>query len=218
MALTGSTPTHPARYSRAVLTVLGPLINKYGLHVHDPFAGTGVRLAKVVDGMMLTYSGTDIEEWAGRDPRVRLGNSRYASTYPPKPFIVVTSPVYFENRISTDYVEGPTPSTKLAGRHAYGISLGKALHEENMARFCRTTRGSDHDFLALACMKWWPNRALVNVDEPLTDRWMRLGWEAGYITTQIIPTKTRRLKGGLAGVKKRAPNEVVLVMRRRHGV
>jgi hypothetical protein len=202
-----------------VLRVLEPLIDKYcteGVNiVHDPFAGTGERLAKLVEGRFLYFSGTDIEEWKGRVPQVRLGNSKYKSTYPSKPFIIVTSPTYYNNRISTDYADGPTENTKRAGRHAYGISLGHALDPDNMARVCRPTRGSEHDAMALACMRWWPERALVNVDAPIADRWVRLGWEAGYITTQRIPAMTRRLKGGLAGAERRATNEVVLVMHRR---
>jgi hypothetical protein len=214
--LTGNTPTHPARFSKAVLAVLEPLIDHYNLPVHDPFAGTGERLARLCDGIMVDFTGTDIERWEGQDPRVRLGNSTSKATYPREPFIVVTSPVYFANRISSDYVEGPLPTTKTSGRHAYGVSLGRPLAPDNMARVCRPAQGSEHDAVALACMQWWPERAIVNVDAPLASRWKRLAWEAGYVATQEIPAKTRRLSGGLTGAKKRAPNELVLVLRRRH--
>lgn len=218
--LTGNVPTHPARFSKAVLAVLEPLIDQYCTNgistVHDPFAGTGERLARMVRGKFLLYSGTDIEDWAGRDHQVYIGNSTVQATYPREPFIVVTSPVYFENRISSDYVEGPLDTTKTRGRHAYGISLGKPLDQDNMARLCRMSRGSEHDAMALACMRWWPERALVNVDSPIADRWVRLAWEAGYVAYRRIEAKTRRLSGGLTGVSKRAPHEVVLVLRRRH--
>jgi hypothetical protein len=213
--LTGTVPVHPARYSKAVLDIVKPLIDSYNLPVHDPFAGTGERLGRAVRGMMLEFSGTDIETWQDMDWGVKQGDSRVAATYPRGDFIVVTSPVYFGNRISSDYADGPLSTTKARGRHAYGISLGRPLDPDNMARLCRATRGSEHDAMALACMKHWGYRAIVNVDAPIADRWVRLGWEAGYITYRRIEAKTRRVTGGLTGVSKRAPHEVVLVMHRR---
>lgn len=216
MALTGNVPVHPARFSKAVLDIVKPIIDSYNLPVHDPFAGTGERLARVVRGMMLEYSGTDIEEWQDMDWGVKVGDSRVAATYPRGNFVVVTSPVYFGNRISTDYLNGPLDTTKARGRHAYGVSLGRPLAEANMARLCRDSKSSEHDAFALSVMKHWPYRVLLNVDGPIADRWVRIAWMAGYICTARIPAKTRRLAGGLTGVKKRAPNEVVLVLRRRH--
>lgn len=213
--LTGNVPVHPARFSKAVLDVVKPLIDHYGLPVHDPFAGTGERLGRAVRGMLLEYSGTDIEEWQDMDWGVAIGDSRVAATYPRGDFLVVTSPVYFGNRISSDYVEGPLDTTKSRGRHAYGISLGRPLHPDNMARLCRATKREEHDTFALEVMKHWRYRALLNVDAPLANQWVRIAWMAGYITTARIPAKTRRLQGGLAGAKKRAPNEVILVMHRR---
>jgi hypothetical protein len=76
--------------------------------VHDPFAGDGLRLGQLCDERGCTFTGTDIESWRPRDSRVIVADSVFDSTYPPKPFTVITSPVYLNKRCA-DYPNGPTP-------------------------------------------------------------------------------------------------------------
>ncbi len=120
------TGRHPAQFSPEVLEVLGQLIH-VGERVHDPFAGPGLRLAKLCDALDATFTGADIEAWPGTDERIRLADARDPLSYPQPPFTTVTSPVYVNKRFG-DYANGPTPRTKTKGRRDYGIALGRALH------------------------------------------------------------------------------------------
>lgn len=99
-------PTHPARYSAALLDHLRPILAD-APHVHDPFAGTGERLGALCDELGVTYTGTELEAPFIVDPRVRQGDSRSWRTYPcarpcagrcpvarTGPYWIVTSPVY----------------------------------------------------------------------------------------------------------------------------
>ena len=209
MGLTGKVPAHPAQFSPEVLDVFRTLLRP-GEHVHDPFAGLGLRLGALCDEFGCLFTGTDIEDWSGRDRRVAVGDSTEASSYPRQPFTVFTSPVYFGNRISTDYLKGPTASTKLAGRHAYGISLGRALDAHNLARVCRPASGKAHDWYHGAAIAHWGEWAVVNVDSPIEERWTRLLQSRGFLIDDVIEVKTRRL-GGVANAADRASHEVVIV-------
>jgi hypothetical protein len=67
-------PVHPCQFSPEVIAALEELVSP-GEHVHDPFAGTGLRLAALCDRIEAVYTGTDIEDWPGLDPRVAVGDS-----------------------------------------------------------------------------------------------------------------------------------------------
>lgn len=211
MSLTGTVPSHPARFTPAILDAVRPYLVELGLPVHDPYAGEGRRLGALCDELGLVFTGTDVEPWTERDGRVGVGDSRDASTYPPADFVVVTSPVYFGNRISSDYTAGPTPSTKLAGRHSYGISRGAPLDAANMARLCRSSSRARHDAMAIAVARHWHDFALVNVDGPLRAQWSGILVTAGFRVRDVLEVVTPRLRGGLAGVDKRAACEVVMI-------
>lgn len=210
MSLTGTVPVHPARYTPLILDVVRVYLERFRLPVHDPFAGTGARLGALCDELGLTFTGTDLEPWAGADPRVAPGDSRYPLTYPAGPFVVVTSPVYFANRISSDYVNGPTPTTKRAGRHAYGISRGEALHADNLARVCRPAQAEQYVAGHVAAARHWGDVAIVNVDGPLRAMWTEILIRAGFELIDVVEVATPRLGGGLAGADKRAAFEVVM--------
>ena len=92
-------------------------------------------------------------------------------------------------------------------------SLGNALHEKNLARWCRPTQGTKHDALHAQAIALWPQRAIVNVDLPIAGRWRRLLEAAAYGIVTELPAYTRHL-GGVRGSDKRAPYEVVLVAER----
>ena len=206
MPLTGRVPPHPAEFSRGVLDAIEGLLHP-GEHVHDPFAGRGVRLGAMCDRLGMTFTGTDIDEYPYRDHRVVVDDSTLSGSYPPPPFTIVTSPVYLGNRISTDYLDGPTAATKRNGRHAYGISLGRALHRRNLARRCR--RPDDYFAAHAGAVANWGDRVVVNVDLPIADGWLDLLHTDGYHAVVVAEVVTRRL-GGVANHERRAEHEVVI--------
>jgi hypothetical protein len=203
---------HPCQYSPEVLEILAKLI-RAGDHVHDPFAGTGLRLGQLCDQLGATYSGTDIDDWPGHDRRVVVADALNPASYPTGSFLLVTSPVY-QNKRCADYADGPTPTTKTKGRRDYGIALGRALHQDNLARHTgRAARAPEYWRLHAEAVKHWPDRVLLNVDQPIGDRWQHVLVEAGYAITDVIPAYTRRY-GGLDNADKRADHEVVIVAHR----
>ena len=202
-------PVHPCEFSPEVIDALRDLI-RAGEHVHDPFAGMGRRLGALCDELGAEYSGSDIEEWPGADPRVTLGDATKADTYPKRPFTVVTSPVYLNKRLA-DYADGPTPTTKVRGRRDYGISLGRALHTSNLARFTgKPSRAAAYWLKHEAAVRHWDPRAIVNVDSPILDGWLVVLGACGYTHMEVIPVFTQRY-GGLHNAEKRAEYEVVIV-------
>jgi hypothetical protein len=208
---------HPSQYSPEILPVLARLIGR-GEHVHDPYAGPGIRLAQLCDELGATFTGGDIEVWLlpMHDVRVIQADAADPDGYPPRDFTTVTSPIYL-NGISSDYKEGPTPTTKIKGRRAYGISLGHALHPGNLARTVvrsRPDKGAADYFPGHGdAVKHWRDRVIVNVDSPIGDGWQALLREAGYTIEDVIPVITQRY-GGLDNADKRADHEVVIVARR----
>lgn len=205
---------HPAQFSSEVLDIVAELLVP-GEHIHDPFAGPGVRLAALCDQLGVTFSGADIEVWPGHDPRVAVGDALDPASYPVGPFTVVTSPTYQNKRLS-DYPNGPTPNTKIKGRRDYSLSLGAPLHPDNLARTTgRAARAADYWRLHTEAAKHWPDRVFLNVDEPISGQWQWLLVGDGYRIERIIPAYTRRY-GGLHNAEKRAEHEVVIVARRDH--
>jgi hypothetical protein len=201
-------PAHPAEFSPEVLAVVALYVRR-GMHVHDPFAGRGVRLGALCDARGATFTGTDIDVYREGDYRVIQADSSEEITYPFPPFTVVTSPVY-TNRISVDYVDGPTPTTKVNGRRSYGICLGRALHPRNFARAGRHLE--DYYELHAEAVRHWSTAAFVNVDAPMLDGWTRLLERFNYRIDEVIEVGTRRYRG-LANSDIRADHEVVIVAR-----
>ncbi len=204
---------HPCQFSPEVLDAVRGLIQP-GEHVHDPFAGTGLRLAALCDELGVTYSGSDIEEWSGADRRVWVGDAMRRDSYPYwQTFTVVTSPVYLNKRLA-DYANGPAPTTKTKGRRDYGISLGRALHPLNLARHTgRPGRAAAYWDTHSQAVSHWGGRALVNVDSPISDGWQRILTERGFTVSDVIPVCTQRY-GGLHNAEKRAEFEVLIVAER----
>jgi hypothetical protein len=208
-------PVHPAQFSTEVLVVLRDLIRP-GEHVHDPFGGTGLRLGGLCDELGATYTGGDIEDWPGHDPRVALADALDPTSYPTGPFTVVTSPVYLNKRLA-DYANGPLPTTKVKGRRDYGISLGRPLAAGNLARHTgKASRAAAYWRTHGKAAKHWGDRAIVNVDSPIAEGWLALLSDLGYQITDMIPAYTQRY-GGLDNAEKRAEYEVVIVATRMVG-
>lgn len=205
-------PVHPCQFSPEVIEAMRDLIQP-GEHVHDPFAGTGLRLAALCDELGASYSGGDIEEWPGSDSRVALADATEQGSYPSGSFTVATSPVYLNKRLA-DYANGPLPTTKIKGRRDYGISLGRALHANNLARHTgKPSRAGAYWRTHCDAVRWWGHRALVNVDEPISDGWAHVLNEFGYHVEQWIPVHTQRY-GGLDNAEKRAEHEILMVVTR----
>lgn len=205
-------PQHPAPFSPEVLDVVAPLLER-GSHVHDPFAGLGLRLGALCDRLGCTFTGCDLEDWAGHDPRVVVGNATDPASYPTGPFVVVTSPTYVNKRLA-DYPNGPTPNTKLRGRRDYALSLGRALHPLNTARFTgRPAKAERYWQLHADAVKHWPDRVIVNVDSPISERWRLLLADVGLRTVLVLPAVTKRY-GGLDNAEKRATHEDVILAER----
>jgi hypothetical protein len=208
-AESASLVAHPCQFSPEVLAVLGGLIRP-GEHVHDPFAGTGLRLGRLCDELGATYSGGDIEAWPGRDRRVAQADALDPAGYPSGPFTVCTSPVYLNKR-QADYPNGPLTTTKTSGRRDYGISLGRALAAGNLARHTgRPSRAGSYWSAHKRAVTHWAGRALVNLDSPIAVGWRELLAGEGFTVSAEIPVRTRRYRG-LANADKRAEYEVVIV-------
>lgn len=229
MALSGRVPDHPATFStRRVGTaasmeeVLEDLIDEYplGLLIFDPFAGTGAvlgpicrRLGRRVDGVEIELDPALGGSYRGTEAWVRFGDAFEAASYPRERFVVSTSCCY-TNRISTDYVNGPTPATKLAGRTSYGTSLGRALHPNNLARAVdRSGRdGPQEAFYGKlgAAIAHWGEHVLLNVDAPMSAHCQKLLASARYRIEDVVDVLTPRLRG-VANAGDRAEHEVVIV-------
>jgi hypothetical protein len=168
-------------------------------------------LAKLCDRLGNEFAGVDIELWLVpmHDPRVIKADARDPLSYPSRPFTTVTSPTYANTRFA-DYADGPTPNTKFRGRRDYALSLGRALHPDNLARYTgRSPRPWKYWEGHRDIVKHWDGRVLLNVDGPISDRWQQLLVDAGYHIHQVIPVKTRRY-GGLDNAEVRAEHEVVI--------
>lgn len=85
-----NTPTdeHPSQYSPEVLRAMTPVLARLNMAVHDPFAGTGVRLGQLCDRLGLTFTGAEIEPEFIVDPRVRHADSTWPGSYPDQPYII----------------------------------------------------------------------------------------------------------------------------------
>jgi hypothetical protein len=208
-------PPHPAQFSPEIVEVLEQILRDLRpAHVHDPFAGPGLRLAKLCDALGVAFTGTDIEDWPGRDLRVAVGDARDASRYPRREFVICTSPVYLNKRFG-DYANGPTPNTKTKGRRDYGIALGRALHPENYARLTGRPGYADGYWQRhRECVAHWGDRVILNVDGPIAGGWVGLLTEFGYRIEETYVANTRRYRG-LANADVRAPHEVVMVAQKR---
>jgi hypothetical protein len=208
---------HPSQFSPEVLDVIRPLLRP-GERVHDPLAGPGVRLATLCDWLGCPFTGTDIEVWLVplHDPRVIQADARDATSYPPGPFTVITSPTYLNVRLA-DYSDGPTSSTKFQGRRDYALALGQPLSPDNLARqtgyMNRPQRANKYWHGHRDIVKHWGDRVILNVDLPIAARWQQLLTDAGYTIDQVIPAHTQRY-GGLDNADKRAEHEVVIVTKR----
>ncbi len=216
---------HPAQFSPEILDVIAPIVVKWGLPVHDPFAGPGARLGRLCDEHGLAFTGTEIEAPFIEDHRVQPGDSTMPLTYPGRPYAIVTSPAYPNGM--ADHFRARDDSERHTYRQARAAIVGDdaPLADNNMGRWgVRAGRRAFGRHMAIAnrCVRWWPDRAIVNVSDfimagdrfPLVEHWGLLLIRHGYVTEEMIPVVTRRQRNG-ANAEARVDHEVVLVAVRR---
>ena len=220
-------PSHPATFTTkgvkgapSVADVIGAMAELLPpeLVLFDPYAGEGKVLEVIGQRLGRTVDGIDIELWPERRPWVRHGSAADAVSYPTVPFAVVTSPPYV-NGISADYKDGPTSSTNVAGRASYGVSLGGPLAAGNLARLVvgGYQRQPDRDYSAFydelgRHAKHWPQRAIVNVDEPMAELVGRQLEGLGYQLV-VVPVATPRRRVGSHGDRRPAVEVVIAAAR-----
>lgn len=189
---------HPARFSVEIVTVIRGILDAHYPNVmgrpivHDPFAGTGERLADlcspVGDGWGFHYSGTEIEECFIAAPGIICGSATDPDTYPPVRFpdeisiggwVVVTSPVYSNGMADSHKPKDPSKR--------YGYRVAKIqitgdpdanLHKDNMGRY--GYRGTRRDGNSQRRKRYWEiaeasvanwstaDMAIVNVSDFIT--------------------------------------------------
>lgn len=226
--------SHPAKFSPQILDALRPIIENLGLHVHDPFAGTGERLGALCDRVGVPFSGTELEPEYIVDPRVKPGNSTKPDAYPwhcwpgqdIRDCVVVTSPVYPNGM--TDHFEAKDGSRRHTYRQGLAAIRGsdRPLHVDNMGRYGNAHRRSwasqaAHFDIAHRCVTWWPQLAVVNVKDvkatryevPVVGLWRALLDEHGYRIVEQVDVDCPGHRDGANG-DLRADHEAVLVAER----
>lgn len=217
--------SHPAPYSPEVLIKFTSLIPR-GTHVHDCFAGDGVRLGKLADNYRWRFTGTEIEAPFILDDRVAHGDATDPDSYPSSSYWIVTSPVY-PNGIADDWNAKDT-SRRRTYRRARAMIVGhdEPLHVNNMGRWgyrgtpLRSTARAMYWNLARKSIACWTgaDRALVNVSdfmaggkvEPVVRGWVQELTRQGWTVEDVQPVVTRRWKDG-ANRDERVENEVIIV-------
>ena len=210
---------NPAPFTYSIVDKLSELIPDYvppGHTIHDPFAGGGRRLGGLCDQMGIPFTGTDLEPWDDRDPRVSIGDSTLSSTYPVAPYSVITSPTY--NNGVNDHFHPQDGSRRLT----YRAAAGHELHASNTGRWSgRSSKKGEDEYWRITreVVKNWPSVALVNVKDsiragetyPLVQLWTDLLVEYGYdVLREDVECPGWRFG---ANHEKRTSTEAILVAR-----
>lgn len=216
------TSEHPAQWSPQILDAIRPVLQRFHLPVHDPFAGTGVRLGALCDDIGLTFTGTEMVGAFIADDRVKVGDSTDPKSYPAQPWVICTSPVYPNG--CADHFKASEPE----GRHTYRQALHRLvghdvpLAETNMGRYSvrrGTTSFEHYAVLAHSIACWWfPMPIIVNVSDfyvgdvlfPLVQYWRGMLQSYGWRFAADIEVATPRQRRGANG-EKRHTHETVLV-------
>ena len=100
------------------------------------------------------------------------------------------------NKRCADYPNGPTSRTKVKGRRDYAIALGRALHPFNLARYTGRPRRAQLYWESHAeAVKYWGERVVLNVDEPISERWQACSSSTGTGSQ----TRCRYVRAGTVG-------------------
>jgi hypothetical protein len=215
---------HPSRFHPAILEAMAPTLRKWALPIHDPFAGTGQRLAALAASLDLTFTGTELEAPFIVDSSVAQGDATKRESYPDWEHCVATSPVYPNGM--TDHFHARDNSRRYTYRQARAAITGRdePLHGNNMGRYGpRGGRQAEFAYWLLAerSLRWWPERVLVNVkdcylDHKLynaVDRWRIVLACAGYTVTKTM-VETPGMNDRAAADKTWIGHEAILVATR----
>jgi len=180
----------------------------------------GIRLGRLCDKFDVAFAGIDIEDWPGHDSRVRQGNAVDPSSYPTRPFVVITSPTY-PNGVS-DHFDRQDGTRGLT----YRQGLGHELNGDNSGRY--SIRGGNKALglywtIVTSAVQCWAERnapALVNVKDfphngeiyPLADLWQELMERNGYNVAHRLVAQTKSWRYG-SNREARQPYEEILVCR-----
>lgn len=177
---------NPCVWSRPVIEQLAVIIPQLGLgHVHDPFAGEGVRLQGLCARLGLLFTGTDLVAWEGAHPSVVVGDATTPGSYPSGDgWAVVTSPTY--NNGCNDPYAGDKSK-----RYTYTVAARTVLGETNTGRWSgRHSVAGEARYWVLhdQAVAHWPDSVVVNVKDsvragtvyPLGDKWCTLLEAHGY--------------------------------------
>lgn len=182
---------HPARYSHAIIDrfaeiLLGHWPNWFGRPLlHDPWAGTGTRLAELAVRTGFYYSGTEIEECFIEASHILCGDSTREETYPPARnpvefgagrWLIITSPVYPQG--TADAHLARDGSERKNYRKAKAEITGDpeaALVKNNMGGFGyrgtkrpeeggKSAKRAEYWRIAQESVRWWGTAELVLVN------------------------------------------------------
>lgn len=225
---------HPARFSKEIITRLRSILEP-GVHLHDPFGGSGVRLGKLADEIGCSFSGTELAPAFIIDPRVVHGDATVRGTYPRKRrWWIVTSPVYPNGIADSWKISDASSRTTYRSRQTEILGEDRDFHENNQARY--GYRGTKRDGQSQKRQHYWriaresvlhwsrAERVILNVSdfkhsngeiEPFTKDWISLMKENGWSLVRHHKVATpRNRKGSKKSQVERMPFESVLVFER----
>lgn len=219
--MTDPTKHHPAQWSPEILAVIAPFLKDLGMPVHDPFAGTGVRLGALCDELGLAFSGTEIAAGFIVDERVEHADATLPESYPTAEALTLcTSPVYPNGM--ADHFHAQDGSKRHTYRQGLAAIQGhdEPLDDRNMGRWS-VRQGNKawvrYRNLAVEATTWWRWPAIVNVKDfyvgdevwPLVDQWTVFLENRDYHVARVA-VRTPGQRHGANG-QKRVDHEAVLV-------
>lgn len=229
---------HPARYSPEIISEFADILKEcypvwFGRPaLFDPFAGTGEALHDLALSIDFPYGGVEIEPEFIVAPGIREGDATEWTSYPPPPYVIVTSPVY-PNGIA-DAWNAKDGSKRFTYQNAKDLLVGEhtELHENNAGRYGYrgTKRGGKSvkregywRVAELAVNNWrQADMVLLNVSdfkvkggatEPFVMDWRKLLEEYGWVYQKEIQVGTARIGMG-SNAEKRVEHEVIVVAKR----
>lgn len=231
--------THPARFSPEVIDAVAEfLIHRWPPDLlampilHDPFAGSGERLAELAQRCAASYSGTEIEQCLIVASGITCGDATNTFTYPTRPYVIFTSPAYPNGM--ADHFHARDDSVRKTYRKAVAEIEGqdRELHENNQGRW--GYRGTRRHGTSKRRIRYWEiaskavacwgsaELVLLNVSdykhsngqvEPVVQDWRDLLKSYGWARQTLIPVGTKRMRNG-ANRDERVDVEMIVVAER----
>lgn len=212
-------PSHPAKWSRAVLDTINELWQRYEVpgQILDPFAGVGLPQLREVVPVDSILIGVEIEEeWAAASG-AWCGSALNLPWTDPMVDALVTSPCY-GNRMA-DCHEAKDDSSRITYRHKLGrmptegsagvLQWGQAyrtFHEQAWAEALRVLKSR-----ALVAVNI-SNHIRHDVEQRVTEWHLNAWLQLGATIEEVIKVPTPRMGFGANG-DKRTDGERLLVLR-----